>query len=438
MGHATAKDIYKKLGEKIDSMWIRAPQKEVLYKILMELYSKEEADLIIKMPYGFSSLERIVRITGYNKTKARNLLDSLASKGLVIDIFVRNHYMFMPSPMVIGIFEFTMMRSGSGVDHKKMAELFHEYMQGDAAFYAANFSRNNHMSLMRTLPHEEGVRDEDYVEILDYEKASALVEATDRFAIGICSCRHKKQHLNEKKCEVPLNSCTSFGIAADYVIRHNFGKEISKSEMLKNLSISKEMGLVLNSDNTRRGIRFICQCCKCCCGMLQGISQFGYANTLITSSFLAEINQDKCAGCGNCAAACPIEAIKTITVTSPDAKKNKEEPKIDNEICLGCGVCTLTCKTKALELAKRKQRVIHPETTFERVMLQTLDKGTIANHLFDNPSAITQKAMRGIIGGFIRLPSVKRALMSDTLRSTFLVSMKIGATIQGRGWQTKL
>jgi len=35
--------------------------------------------------------------------------------------------------------------------------------------------------------------------------------------------------------------------------------------------------------------------------------------------------------------------------------------------------------------------------------------------------------MRGIVGGFLRLPPVKRALMSDTLRSRFLSAMAAGA-----------
>lgn len=60
------------------------------------------------------------------------------------------------------------------MDHQKMAALFHEYMQGDDAFYAATFNADNQMSVMRSLPHEEGVRDNEYVEILDYEKAADL------------------------------------------------------------------------------------------------------------------------------------------------------------------------------------------------------------------------------------------------------------------------
>jgi hypothetical protein len=80
---------------------------------------------------------------------------------------------------------------------------------------------------------------------------------------------------------------------------------------------------------------------------------------------------------------------------------------------------------------KREQHVIHPETTFERVILQCLERGTLQNQLFDDPGRISHKAMRGIVGGFLRLPPVKKALMSDTLRSRFLSTMAAGAAAKG-------
>jgi hypothetical protein len=47
--------------------------------------------------------------------------------------------------------------------------------------------------------------------------------------------------------------------------------------------------------------------------------------------------------------------------------------------------------------------------------------------MFSNPQSITHKFMRGFVGAFLRLPPVKKALMSDTLRSSFLAVMRKGA-----------
>jgi ferredoxin len=139
---------------------------------------------------------------------------------------------------------------------------------------------------------------------------------------------------------------------------------------------------------------------------------------VVTSNFIAESDEKVCTECGTCAEACPINAIEMV----PEAS-----PKIDESICLGCGVCALKCPSGALKLVKREQRVLHPEDTFERIILQCLERGTLQNMMFNNPQSKTHAFMRGFVGGFLRLPPVKKALMSDTLRSSFLSMMKKGA-----------
>ena len=121
---------------------------------------------------------------------------------------------------------------------------------------------------------------------------------------------------------------------------------------------------------------------------------------------------------------------------------NDSEPaikaEIDNDLCLGCGVCALKCSTGAMHLVKRKQRVFHPEDLFEKTIMLALDRGTLESQLFSDPNRISHRLMRGMVGGFCRLPAVKKALMSDQLRSRFLKSIKLGARLQGRGWMTEL
>jgi ferredoxin len=123
-----------------------------------------------------------------------------------------------------------------------------------------------------------------------------------------------------------------------------------------------------------------------------------------------------------------------MVATDKPQAAGKKRPGLNRAICLGCGVCALKCHTKALLLTKRDQRVIHPETTFERLMLQGLEKGTLQNQLFANPQGINNKFMRAFVGGFLRLAPVKKALLSDRLRSKFLHAMKEGAKRQGKGW----
>jgi hypothetical protein len=74
-------DLYRALGDKIDNLPARAPWSETFHAILKELYTPEEADLVVRMPYTLSSLERISRMTRIEKTRLRTLLDGLCRKG---------------------------------------------------------------------------------------------------------------------------------------------------------------------------------------------------------------------------------------------------------------------------------------------------------------------------------------------------------------------
>jgi ferredoxin len=424
--------IYQKLGEKIDGMPIRVPWNEEFYEVVKALYSSDEADVVARMPYTFSNLARIARVTRYDKSKLLGILDSLTSKGLVIDVFAQGEYFYMPSPLFIGIYEFTLMKT-NGLNTKEKARFLHTYKES-SDLHLANFSDDKKVSFMRSLPHEETIKPEDYTEILDYEKAYALIKATDTYSLGNCSCRTDMAYVGEKKCDTPFRTCIGLGMGADYLIRNQIGQKVSQSEMLEAIAISKEYKLVINADNVQRNPTYICQCCHDCCGTLTAISKYGYPRTIVTSSFIANIvNQDECLGCGKCSNACPIKAIKMVEYDNAKSN-NKKVPVIDKNMCLGCGVCALNCKSSALRLIKREQKVIHPETSFERVILQSLERGTLQNQLFDDPGSITHKTMRYILGAFLNLDPVKQALMSDTLRSSFLKTMKIGVKISGRAW----
>jgi ferredoxin len=445
MGHLVGKDLYRQLGKKIDALTVRAPWDDTLFAILKELYSEADAELVVKMPYGLSTIERLERVTKLPRLELERRLETLCPRGLVLDLEVGGRTYYAPSPLVIGIFEFTMMRAGEGLDRGKLARLFDEYLH-DGSFMAANFAMGQRVSIMRALPHEGAIAEEDYVEVLDYEKATAIVESHRRFAMGTCSCRHERQHLGSRQphahgaapCSAPLDNCSALGDdSVGFLVRNGLAREVSKTEMLENVSRSRELGLVLNADNVQRHVSFLCHCCGCCCNVLRGITRDGFPNAVVTSSYTAACDAQKCTGCGVCSRKCPVNAI--ARVEDPDPRFRKfGRPRVDKSFCIGCGVCAVKCNSGAMRLHSRRQRVLHPATTFERNILQCLERGTLQNQLFDDPSSKTQAFLRGLVGGFLRLAPVKQALMSDVLRSRFLAAMTMGATALGKGSFTEL
>ena len=157
MTHTHANDIYRQLGRKIDALPTRAPWNETFHELLRELYTPREADVLVNMPFGLATLQQVARSTRQAEAPLRATLEALCEKGLVVDLWVKDQYQYMPAPLVVGIFEFTMMRTRGELRSAEWARLFDEYMQGTHAFYAANCGHGEKVSIMRVVPHTDAI-----------------------------------------------------------------------------------------------------------------------------------------------------------------------------------------------------------------------------------------------------------------------------------------
>ncbi len=67
------------------------------------------------------------------------------------------------------------------------------------------------------------------------------------------------------------------------------------------LKKAEEAGLVHMTGNVQVGHIYICNCCKCCCGVLRAINDFGIpASDVINSHYYAEIDAELCSVAGLC------------------------------------------------------------------------------------------------------------------------------------------
>ncbi len=418
MGHLAAKSVYQKLQNRLDLMWVGGPDHAAFLEILKLLFSEEEALIASRMPIRFSNLKTIEHRTGKNRKYLKPILDGMAEKGLVIDLQRGNgetYYVLLPT--VIGFFEFSMMRVRQDYDQKALSQLYHEYMLNDPADTFIRQAFQEETQLVRTLPNETAFTPEIYAEVLDYEKASWIIKNAKQRAVGLCHCRHVKEHLGEA-CEHPLRTCLTLGSGTDYFIRHHLAEPIDEIEALEIISQSREMGMVQIADNIKNNVGFICNCCGCSCSILETFKRIRLGDKLTyTSNFISIISPERCSGCGKCVQACPIDCIELKDI--PDHQKRKQAV-IDETRCIGCGVCVSACSRKVISLVPRPQRVFTPENSLERIFIMALERNKFQNLLFDDLESIPITFLNYVLGWILRREKVRSFLLKENIRSKWI------------------
>ena len=419
MGHLTARDAYKNLEDRINWFTQGAPSSETWYKILQVLYTEKEAKWVAMLPVRPFTLKKAAKIWGTTEAKAEKLLDRLCNKALMVDSEYKGQRQFVMPPPMAGFIEFALMRTRGDIDQKYLSELYYQYMNVEEDFVKELFF-STETPLGRVFVQEPVLTNDKTNHILDYERATHIVEEAKYIGVGTCYCRHRMYHAGHP-CEIdaPWDVCLTFDNVARSLAEHGeYARLISKEEAMDVLERSYASNLVQIGENVREHPAFICNCCGCCCEALQAARKFSPMQPVATTNYIPKVHTDKCVGCGKCAKVCPILAISMKEGQAEgDSKKH---PVIDSEICLGCGVCARNCPTKAIELEKRPIQIITPVNSTHRFVVQAIEKGTLQNLVFDNQAFANHRAMAAVFGTFLRLPPLKQALASPQFKSVYL------------------
>jgi len=406
--------VYGRLQKRLDRFPIGAPSAPALFEILKRLYTEEEAEVACRMPIRFTDIRGIAKRTGKRPEALLPLLDRMAEKGLVMDFPHRGRTVYILSPTLLGFFEFAYMRVRDDIPQKELAEYMMRYVHDEPEFVRSIFAGK--VMPGRTLVHEGTVDPRDLPRVLDHERASRLIDEAKACAVSLCFCRHAAEH-EGRSCPRPMEVCTTFNTAADFLVRRGLARKIDREEARDVFAATREAGLVHISDNVRRRPAFVCHCCGCCCGMLSAINRFGIFDAVVTSPFVASSDPETCNGCGLCAKKCPIHAIE-LRGAKPEAKA-----EVRREVCLGCGLCRLACAYGALRMEPREEEILVPENVWERTVVMAIEQGKFQNLLFDDIDRIDHAVLRAITRIVVALPPVRKALLSRQTRSRFLKAM---------------
>ncbi|MSN27273.1 MAG: 4Fe-4S dicluster domain-containing protein [Geobacter sp.] len=355
--HLGSKSSLVPLIDRLNKYPIGLVDSDKLREILTLLFDEREAFIASRFPLEEATLPELVRLTGIPAEELLPLLDGMANKGLVMDMPYGGEVYYLLLPGLIGFFEFTFMKNRSDLPLERLAQLMREYLEESQA---AEFFGSK-TPLTRSLLYEEHIPVAS--EVTSYDRAREIIREAGFGAVGMCYCRHKKEHLDETCAKgAPVEGiCISLGSAARFMARRGFAQEKSADELLAVLDAARELNLTHITDNIRHKPSFICNCCSCCCELLAGV-QMGYHNGIGKTGFRAAIDRERCNGCGVCFSACNVKAIG-LPDGAPFAENSGRYAAVAENLCLGCGACVSACKRGALAMVPA---VVRPLTPLKR------------------------------------------------------------------------
>ena len=219
------------------------------------------------------------------------------------------------------------MHGGNG--HVTFADTYHgKVLPLSGATQLVTVNQNIHLTELEkiipyALAHDIILRDPDHIVVMD------------------CPCRLTRPH----PC-LPLDVCIVVGepFASFYAEHHpEHSRWITPQEAVEILRAEDARGHVHHAffkDAMLSRFYVICNCCACCCGAMQ-VQREGVP-MLASSGYVARLDLLRCVGCGQCAAACPFQALSL----------QGGQIQVDKAACMGCGVCLGRCPREALALVR--------------------------------------------------------------------------------------
>jgi NAD-dependent dihydropyrimidine dehydrogenase PreA subunit len=317
-------------------------------KVLMWIYSEEEAELVSKMRLIGETVEEISTRLDIPVKLLKEKLEEMVNKGQIQAINTSTGRRFALIPFFGGIFEAQLNRMGI-----KFAQLVESYLKQFQEIHI--FDTNP--AFFRVIPINKAIKPE--LRIYPFEQAKHLIERSKSWGIRECICK-KQQRILGNPCKYPEIVCINISHKENAFTNHSITQPITKEEALFYLQKAEEAGLIHSSMNVQSGHYMLCNCCTCCCGILRAVSEWKYPKAYVKSRFQIEVDSELCEGCEKCIDRCQFKALDVTN----------EICSVNIERCVGCGVCAQTCPENALSLVARAdlENSTPPETLKEWVI----------------------------------------------------------------------
>ena len=359
-------EIYKKLADHLGRLGMGYPTRQDLINILKENLTPLEAEIALAVPTGvipmtLVSAKTISANINLPLSELTDMLDRLVSKGMLFSGKTEAGEKGYALLQVGFGFPQTFFWKGEDTPHsRKMAQMVAKYFNRSVTAEAYGSKTKP----FRYIPVGKSLKP-DLQAVYPYHMMEKVIEKAQAIAVAHCPCR-MSYRLAGRGCEHPTEVCMKFDELAQFVIDRGLARELTKKEALDIIKITEEAGLVHFVDNSEGEIKHNCNCCGCACWNVGNIRRRKIPrDSLMAVYFIRNTDLDICAGCGECAEICPVEAVKM----------EDGSPIVDEEWCIGCGACATVCSMNAITMVLRGDRTVRlPATGFKELHEQILEE----------------------------------------------------------------
>jgi Fe-S-cluster-containing hydrogenase component 2 len=355
-------EIYHRLASHLAGLVMGYPYSEGLMNLLKEMFTTEEAGVLLGIPNDLKPLEtascnKIAGRLGRSPKEIEPILKRLAHKNLVFSA---------PTPEAKP--GYGLLQVGYGMPQ---TSFWHGRQDKRAARMAKLVARYFRPNITQEVYGKGKTKSYRYVPVgqevkapiqgvMPYDHMEQIVQQAEKIAVAHCPCRVSARAAGFTDCNHSLETCIKYDQMAEFVIERRLGRPISQDEAMYILGNCETEGLVHMVDNAQGEINHTCNCCGCYCWNVGLIRRRKIPrDALMAVHYLRRTEMEACIGCGACAEICPVNAVTM----------HEDRPMVDENWCIGCGVCAGPCPTEAISLENRelKRPAQDVNEMFERI-----------------------------------------------------------------------
>lgn len=280
------------------------PEYYVLASILDEYQAKISMHLKFREKV---SVQDVVDASGEPYDKVKEALEYVAWSGAAFVNNVDGVDVFWQDIFVPGHMEMIVNNRELSAKHAEIGEAFYYFgkKKGPAAAGIMPVGGGP----MRVIPIERSI--DGNTKKISYEEISGYLDRAHLFSVSDCSCRTSRESMGEGCGHLKEEMCIQLDHAAEYYIRTDRAREISREEAFEIIRKAEDNGLMHSIPNldTPGETHAICNCCGCGCYAMRLANEYVNGD-IVRSNYKSVVDESNCVACGECVDVCPTNALR--------------------------------------------------------------------------------------------------------------------------------